>query len=370
MIKKDYYEILGVSRDASDEEIKRAYRKLALQYHPDRNPGDKEAEEKFKEISEAYEVLSDPEKRRIYDMYGHEGLEGKGYSTGFSDIDEIFSTFDDIFEDLFGFRTSTRRRRRARPRRGRDLRYDIEITLEEAYKGTEKEISFERLEPCPECNGIGGKNRITCPSCGGMGQITRSHGFFHISTTCTRCNGEGYIFAEPCPECRGSGVVRKKRKINIKIPPGVDTGSQLRIRGEGEPGEYGAAPGDLFIVIHVKEHGFLKREGEHLYCEIPVSFIHAILGNKISIPFIGDEEVEVEIPPGTQPESIIKVPGKGMPKLGSEKRGDLFVKIHVLLPKKLTSKQRELLEEFAKTEGIQLKSTQKKKKKLWERMIH
>ncbi len=368
MSKRDYYEILGVSPDASDEEIKRAYRKLALQYHPDRNPGNKEAEEKFKEISEAYEVLSDPEKRRIYDMYGHEGLEGRGYSTGFSDIDEIFSAFNDIFEDLFGFRTGARRR--ARPRQGRSLRYDIEITLEEAYKGVEKEISFERLEVCPECNGIGGKHRITCPNCRGIGQITRSHGFFHISTTCPRCNGEGYIFAELCPKCRGNGVVRRRKKLNIKIPAGVDTGSQLRIRGEGEPGEYGAAPGDLFIVIHVKEHESFKREGEHLYCEIPVSFVQAILGDTIKIHLIGDEEAEVEIPPGTQPGSIIKVPGKGMPKLGSTKKGDLFVKIEVTLPKNLTKKQRELLEEFAKTEGIKLKSTQKKKKKLWERVIH
>jgi molecular chaperone DnaJ len=368
MSKKDYYEILGVPRGASDEEIKRAYRKLALQYHPDRNPGNKEAEEKFKEISEAYEVLSDPEKRRIYDMYGHEGLEGKGYSTGFSDIDEIFSAFNDIFEDLFGFRTGTRRR--TRPRQGRSLRYDLEITLEDAYKGAEKEISFERLEVCPECNGAGGKHRIPCPSCGGMGQITRSHGFFHISTTCSRCNGEGYIFSEPCPNCRGNGVVRRRKKINIRIPAGVDTGSQLRIRGEGEPGEYGAAPGDLFIVIHVKEHEFFRREGDHLYCEIPVSFVQAILGDRIKIHLIGGEEAEVEIPPGTQPGSIIRVPGKGMPKLGSEKRGDLFVKIEVRLPKSLTKKQRELLEEFAKTEGIQLRNTQKKKKKLWERVIH
>lgn len=367
MNKKDYYEILGVSKDATEEEIKRAYRRLALKYHPDRNPGDKEAEEKFKEISEAYEVLSDPEKRRIYDLYGHEGLEGRGYSTGFTDIDEIFSAFNDIFEDLFGFRTGTRRR--SRPRQGRSLRCDIEITLEEAFKGVEKEISFERLEPCPECRGAGGRNRIPCPSCGGMGQITRSHGFFHISTTCPRCKGEGYIFSEPCHECRGNGVVRRIRRINVRIPAGVDTGSQLRIRGEGEPGEYGAPPGDLFVVIHVKEHDFFERKGDHLYCEIPVSFVQAILGDRITVPILGGEEVEVEIPSGTQPGEILRVPGKGMPSLGSEKRGDLFVKVDVKLPKNLSKKQRELLEEFARTEGLRL-GTQKRKKRLWEKVIH
>ncbi|RLB09163.1 MAG: molecular chaperone DnaJ, partial [Deltaproteobacteria bacterium] len=251
MNKRDYYEILGISRSASEREIKQAYRKLALKYHPDRNPGDKEAEERFKEISEAYEILSDPEKRKIYDLYGHEGLEGRGFSAGFRDVDDIFSAFSDIFEDFFGFRSNARR---TRPKRGRSLRYDIEISLEEAFGGVEKEISFERLEICPTCNGVGGKSRQRCPNCQGMGHVTRSHGFFHISTTCSRCNGEGYIFSEPCPDCRGTGAIRKKKKINVRIPAGVDTGSQLRIKGEGEPGEYGAPPGDLFIVVHVKEH--------------------------------------------------------------------------------------------------------------------
>jgi len=368
MNKRDYYEILGVSRSASEAEIKQAYRRLALKYHPDRNPGNKEAEERFKEISEAYEVLTDPEKRQIYDLYGHEGLEGKGFSTGFSDIDDIFSAFSDIFEDFFGFRSNARR---ARPKQGRSLRYDIEISLEEAFAGVEKEISFERLETCPTCNGVGGRNRETCPNCHGMGQITRSHGFFHISTTCATCNGEGYVFSEPCSDCMGNGTIKKKKKINIRIPAGVDSGSQLRIRGEGEPGEYGAPPGDLFIVVHVKKHDFFSREGEHLFCEIPISFVQAILGDKIKIPVLEGKEIEFEIPPGTQPGNIIRVPGKGMPIPGSSRRGDLFVKVEVRIPKSLTKKQRELLEEeFAKTEGIKLNNAHKKKKKLWDRVIH
>ncbi len=367
MIKKDYYEILGVSRDASEEEIKRAYRKLALQYHPDRNSGNKEAEEKFKEISEAYEVLSDPEKRRIYDMYGHQGLEGSGYSAGFSDIEEIFARFDDIFEDFFGFRTF---RRRERPRQGRSLRYDIEITLEEAFKGVEKEISFERIEPCPECDGVGGKDRRPCPACRGTGQITRSHGFFHISTTCPKCNGEGYIFSKPCPECRGNGYIKRKRKVKIKIPPGVDTGTHLRIRGEGEPGEYGGPPGDLIIVIHVKEDDFFERKGNHLYCEVPISFVQAILGDSIKVPLIGGDEVELEIPQGTQPGELLRIPGKGMPIFGSNRRGDLFVKVDIRIPKHITKRQKELLEEFAKIEGMEIKKDKKKKKSFWEKMMH
>ncbi len=367
MNKKDYYEILGIPKDATEEEIKRAYRKLALKYHPDRNPGDKESEERFKEISEAYKVLSDPEKRHIYDIYGHEGLEGQGYSTGFSDIDDIFSAFSDIFEDFFGFRSTTRRQR---SRQGRSLRYDIEITLEEAFKGTEKEIVFERLEKCHYCDGIGGKGRQICPACNGMGQITKSHGFFHISTTCPTCNGEGYVLTELCPECKGSGTIRRKKKMNIKIPAGVDNGMQLRIRGEGEPGDYGAPAGDLFIVIHIQNHTFFSRKGEHLFCEIPISFVQAALGDKIKIPLFDKEEITIDIPPGTQPEEIIKISGKGMPIPRFNRRGDLFVKVKVQIPKNLNKKQKELLQEFAKTEGIKIKESQKKKKGLWNRMIH
>ncbi len=362
MNKKDYYEILGVPRDATEEEIKRAYRKLALKYHPDRNPGDKEAEEKFKEISEAYEVLSDPEKRRIYDTYGHEGLQGRGYSTGFTDVEDIFDRFNDIFEEFFGFGFRTRRRQR--PRQGRNIRYDLEITLEEAFTGCNKEVIIERLEVCPTCKGSGGIGKEVCPDCGGMGQITRSHGFFHITTTCSRCKGEGYIISKPCFDCRGTGTVKVERRINIRIPAGVDTGSQLRIRGEGEPGEYGGPPGDLFIVIKVKKHEFFSRKDDDLFCEIPISFIQAALGDKIKIQ-VFNEEVEVEIPQGTQPGDVIRVPGKGMPSVRSGKRGDLFVKVNVKIPKELTKRQRELLEEFARTEGLKIESPQKRKRKFW-----
>jgi molecular chaperone DnaJ len=362
MDKRDYYETLNISRDAEDDEIKRAYRKLAMQYHPDRNQGDKEAEDKFKEASEAYEVLRDREKRQIYDQYGHEGLKGTGFS-GFSGFDDIFSSFGDIFEDFFGFGTGSRRRNRAT--RGNDLRYDMELTLEEAFSGIEKEIDFKKWGSCDTCSGSGitpGSETQLCSTCGGNGNVVRSQGFFQIKTTCPSCNGAGRIVTDPCKECSGRGKVQVKRNINLKIPPGVDTGSQLRLRGEGEAGEKGGPPGDLFVVIHVKEHDFFSRKGDHLFCEIPISFIQAVLGDKISIPVLGEEKThEIEISSGTQPGDLVYVSEKGMPSLNQKQRGQLIVKLDVKIPKKISKRQRELLEEFADIDG----SKKPRKKKLF-----
>ena len=370
MQKMDYYEVLGVSRDAGDEVIKKAYRQMALKYHPDRNPGNGAAEEKFKQAAEAYEVLRDTEKRQIYDRFGHEGLEGRGFR-GFSGFEDIFASFGDIFEDFFGFGTG--RSRGPRPRQGRSLRYDLEITLEEAFSGKEEEIVFDKLEHCSVCEGTGikpGTTPQTCPTCQGRGQILRSQGFFQISTTCPSCRGQGQIISDPCDECRGDGKVRVKRRINVKIPPGVDTGSQLRLRAEGETGEYGGPPGDLFVVIYVREHDFFKRNGDALSCQVPISFVQAAIGDVIKIPVLGDESTYVlEIPPGTQPGDVLRVQGKGMPSLrGNRKREDLYVEVLVKIPEKLNQDQKALLVAFAETEGMKLTGKNKKGKKIWRKL--
>ena len=370
MYKRDYYEILGVSKDAGQDEIKSAYRKLALKHHPDRNPGDKEAEENFREAAEAYEVLRDPEKRQIYDRFGHEGLEGRGFR-GFSGFEDIFSSFGDIFEDFFGF--GTRRGRRPRNRQGNSLRYDLEITLEDAFHGKEHEIVFDKLETCQTCQGSGvspGSKPQTCSTCQGRGQVIRSQGFFQISTTCPACQGHGEIITNPCADCKGQGKVRVEKRITVKIPAGVDTGSQLRLRGEGEVGEYGGPPGDLFVIIRVKEHGFFAREGDNLLCQIPISFVQAALGDTVMIPVLGAEgNREVKIAHGTQPGDVLRVPGEGMPSLrGRDKRGDLYVKVSVKIPEKLNKRQRELLEAFAETETDTLSELKRKSKKLWDKM--
>ncbi len=366
MNKRDYYEVLSVPRDAGEEDIKKSYRKLAMRYHPDRNPGDKEAEERFKEAAEAYEVLRDREKRQIYDQFGHEGLEGTGFR-GFRGFDDIFSSFGDIFEDFFGFGSRRGGRNRVRP--GNDLRYDMELTLEEAFAGKEEAIAFKKWESCEICNGSGitpGSEPQICATCQGRGQVIRSQGFFQISTTCPSCHGEGRIITDPCHQCQGNGKVKTDREISLKIPPGVDTGSQLRLRGEGEPGESGGPPGDLFVVLHVKEHDFFLREEDHLFCEIPISFVQAALGDKIKIPVIGDEDNhELKIPQGTQPGEILSLPGQGMPSLRKNRRGDFFVKIIVKIPKRLNQRQKELLEEFSQAKGS---GKSKKGKHFWNKM--
>ena len=359
MYRRDYYDILGITRDANNEDIKRAYRKLAMKYHPDRNPGDKEAEENFTQAAEAYEVLRDGEKRRIYDQFGHAGLEGSGFR-GFSGFDDIFSSFGDIFEDFFGF-GGQRGRTRTRARQGNSLRYDLELTLEEAFHGREQKISFPRWLACEACHGKGiepGKEPQICSTCQGRGQVIRSQGFFQISTTCPSCQGQGRIITDPCQECGGRGKTKADRELTVKIPAGVDSGSQLRLRGEGEPGEDGGPPGDLFVVIHVREHDFFSRDEEHLFCEIPISFVQAALGTTVDIPKLGEEgSHELEIPSGTQPGDVLKLSGRGMPFLQNNKRGDMFVKINVKIPAKLSPEQRTLLEDFAKSEDKKTKKS-------------
>ena len=351
MEEKNYYSILGVSRDATEDEIKKSYRKIAMQYHPDKNPGNKEAEEKFKIASEAYEVLRDPEKRDIYDRYGIEGLKGTGF-TGFRGFEDIFSTFGDIFEDFFGFGTTGRRRTRARP--GADLRYDLKISFHEAAFGKEAEIEIPKNVPCEVCGGTGAKAGTYpthCPNCKGTGQVTRSQGFFTISTTCAQCRGEGNIIPHPCKECRGHGKVRKTRKIQIKIPPGVDTGSKIRIRGEGEEGEKGGPPGDLFVFIYVEAHDFFSREGDDIVCQIPISFPQAALGTEIEVPTLTGKR-NLDIPKGIESGEILRIKGEGFPKARGYGRGDQIVQIIVKTPNNLTKRQEEILREF---EGLSKK---------------
>jgi molecular chaperone DnaJ len=364
---RDYYEVLGVSKDSGEDQIKKAYRKLALKYHPDRNPGDKEAEERFKEAAEAYEVLRDREKRRIYDLYGHDGLRGTGF-TGFGGFEDIFSAFGDVFEDFFGF--GGRRSRGTRIRRGDDLRYNLKLTLEEAYRGKEEEIVFEKWESCDICSGTGitpGSEPSVCPDCHGNGEIVHSQGFFQIRTTCSTCNGTGQVIVDPCSRCKGKGKMRAERKVLVKIPPGVDTGTQLRMKGEGESGENGGPPGDLFVVIYVEEHEFFDRDGDDLRCQVTVSFVQAALGFEASIPVLdNNEERRITIQEGTQPGEIIRLKGKGMPSLRRGRGyGDLFVQVMVKIPTRLSQRQRELLTEFSELEKQKIGA---KTKDLWDRI--
>jgi molecular chaperone DnaJ len=345
MEDRDYYKILGVTREASEEEIKKSYRKIAMECHPDRNPGNKEAEEKFKTASEAYEVLRDPEKREIYDRYGIEGLRGTGF-TGFGGFDDIFSAFGDIFEDFFGFGTTHRGKTRARP--GADLRYDLKISFYDAAFGKETEIEIPKNMLCDVCNGSGAKPGTYpthCPNCKGTGQVSRSQGFFTISTTCSQCHGEGKYISHPCKECRGYGRVSKNKKIQIRIPPGVDTGSKLRIRSEGEPGERGGPPGDLFVFIYVEPHDFFSREGDDITCQIPISFVQAALGSEIEIPTLNGKR-NLTIPKGTESGELFRIKGEGFPKLRGYGRGDQLVQVIVRTPKNLTKRQEEILLEF------------------------
>ncbi len=347
---KDYYQILGVGRNATAEEIKKAYRQLALKYHPDRNPGDKAAEEKFKEASEAYEVLRDPEKRRLYDQYGHEGLRDSGF-TGFRDFGDIFGAFGDIFEDLFGFRDS--RRTRSGPQAGADRRFDLEIDFLDAARGTEVTVEIPRNVNCGTCNGSGlrpGSRKTICPVCGGRGQVTQTHGFLRISTTCSRCQGLGEFIGDPCPSCNGRGRVVEKKKLAVKIPPGVDNGVHLVMAGEGDAGVRGGPPGDLYIVVHVRPHELFRRAGDDLLLTVPISFTQAALGGVVTIPTLNGNR-ELTIPPGTQPGETISLRGEGIPHLKGYGRGDLKVQVNVVVPRHLTDRQRDLLQQFAASEG-------------------
>ena len=352
MDKKDYYEVLGLSRNAGEDEIKKAYRKLALQYHPDRNPGDKQAEEKFKELSEAYQVLADPEKRAKYDQFGHAAFGETGPFAGGFDFSH---GFEDIFGDIFGefFGGGARGRGRARAQRGEDLRYNLEISFEQAAFGVEKKIKIPRHGPCEECEGAGaekGTSPQTCPACKGSGQTAFQQGFFTVSRTCNQCGGQGRIIAHPCPSCNGAGLSRKFHTINVKIPAGVDTGSRLKLRGEGENGARGGPPGDLYVVIIVQDHAIFARDGSDVICEMPVSFVNATLGAEIEVPTL-EGRVKMKIPAGTQSNAVFRLKGKGIKDVHGGRRGDEHVRVLVETPTRLNARQKRLLKEFAEEGG-------------------
>jgi len=353
--KRDYYEILGVPRGAGEAEVKKAYRKLAMQYHPDKNPGDTEAEGRFKEIGEAYAVLSDPKKREAYDNFGHagvgQGAEGFGGfgAGGFGGMGDVFS---DIFEDFFGAGGGGARAR-TRASRGADLRYDLEITFEQAFNGDEVNLKVPRYEQCATCKGSGAKvgtGLKTCPTCRGQGQVRFQQGFFTVARTCTECQGAGQIVAEPCPDCHGAGKTHARKSLHVKIPAGVETGNRLRLSGEGEAGERGGPPGDLYVVIVVRPHPMFSREGDHIHMELPVAFTQAALGAQVEVPTM-TEPVILKVPPGTQSGKKFRLKGKGFHNLGGRGTGDEIVTVKVRVPTRLSARQRELLEDFAKESG-------------------
>ena len=360
--QRDYYEILGVSRSASVDEIKTAYRKAALKWHPDRNPENKsEAEVKFRECTEAYSVLSDSQKRQVYDTYGHAGLSGSG---GVDFNGTIFQDFHDIFGDFFGFEDlfgggGGRRSRRAQ--RGADLRYDMSLTFEEASTGVNTKIKLPRQEYCSACNGTGAKAGTgvsTCQTCGGRGQLAYQQGFFTISRTCPHCQGAGQVVKERCPECHGQGRVEREKTIELRIPAGVDTGTRLRVTGEGEPGPNGGAPGDLYVVLEVKEHTFFERRGADLYCTIPISIAQATLGAELQVPGLAGEE-KLKIPEGTQSGAIFRVRGKGLSDPHGGGKGDLYYHVRVLTPTKLTREQRKLIEQLGASLKVENKPAER-----------
>lgn len=353
MAKRDYYELLDVERGASPEEIKKAYRRLAVKLHPDKNPGDKSAEEKFKEIGEAYEVLSDPQKRAAYDQYGHAAFDRRagGFARGAGGFHDPFEIFREvfgagnIFDDLFG----GGRADPTQPQRGDDLRYDMEISFEEAAQGCEKEISVTKPERCEVCQSSGaepGSRARTCPTCGGRGQILSSRGIFSIAQTCPHCQGAGRVIDRPCRACHGHGRRNQTSKIKLRIPAGVDTGSRLRSAGNGEAGLRGGPPGDLYVVLHVRPHEIFQRDGDDLLCEVPVSFVQAALGAEISVPTLNGE-ASIRIPAGTQPGTVFRLKGKGVKNVQGYGHGDLHVRINIEVPSHLTAAQKAKLQEFS-----------------------
>jgi molecular chaperone DnaJ len=351
--KRDYYAVLGVSRDASDQEIKSAYRKLALKFHPDRNPGDKKAEEQFKECAEAYSVLADSEKRARYDRFGHAAVSGaSGGAQGFDPT--IFAEFDDIFGnlgDIFGFGGMFGGgRRRGGPQRGADLRYDLEISFEQSATGAETTIQIPRHEACDTCAGSGsapGSSPTPCPQCRGAGQLRYQQGFFTVARTCGQCRGSGRVITKPCEKCHGHGTVEQLRKLTVKIPAGIASGQRLRLSGEGEAGALGGPAGDLYVVIQVAEHSFFHRDGNDLHCEIPVNFTTLALGGEIQVPQVLGESEPFKVPEGTATNSTFRMRNKGMPDVSGRGHGDLLVTVKAITPKKLTREQRKLLEQLA-----------------------
>jgi len=379
MAKRDYYEVLGVIKSASPEEIKKAYRKLALKYHPDKNKDDKTAEAKFKEAGEAYHVLSDKERRTNYNQFGHAAFEGAGGRGGFSNFDftsaysDIFGSdvFDDFFEGFGG--TKGRRRRRSSDFRGADLRYDLSISLEDAYNGKKQEINFSSSDKCGTCNGSGaepGSKPISCTACGGQGQVRSSQGFFTIQQTCSECAGSGEQISSPCRECRGVGKKQTKKKIFTNIPKGVDDGTRIRLSGKGEAGIKGAGNGDLYIFVSVKPHSIFKRSEENLFFEFPISLADAALGATVEVPTINGGKAKVKIPAGTQNGKQFRLRGKGMPMIRNKNYGDLYIQVITEVPVSLTKEQKKLLEEFKKLEDTKtnpiMKDFFEKAKRFWK----
>jgi molecular chaperone DnaJ len=355
MAKRDYYEVLGVGKGASPDEIKRAYRRMAMKYHPDKNPNDKDAEAKFKECAEAYEVLSDPEKRKNYDQFGHEGLRGASmHDFSRMNVEDIFSMFgfDDLFGGIFGTR-GRRGERRAGPTRGYDLETTVELTLNDIATGAEKTIEFTRQDLCPECDGNGyprGTTPERCPACGGRGQVARGGGFFQMVSTCPQCGGSGQIITNPCKKCRGTRRVPRKRLVHIKIPAGVHEGQGVRVANEGEPGHNGGPRGDLYCYVRTKPHEFLERDGNNVIAVVPISFTQAALGATIDVPSL-DGKKNLKIPAGTQYGSVFRIKGQGLPDVRTRRTGDELVQVVIETPARLNAKQEELLREFAKTEN-------------------
>ena len=357
MAKRDYYEVLGVGKGASADEIKRAYRRMAMKYHPDKNPDDKDAEAKFKECAEAYEVLSDTEKRQRYDQFGHEGLRGSSmHDFSRMNVEDIFSMFgfEDFFSGIFGGGGRGRRAgRRGGPTRGYDLETAVELTLEDIAKGTEKTIEFTRQDKCVTCNGNGcakGSSPSRCSACGGSGQVARGDGFFQMVSTCGQCGGSGQVITNPCKKCRGTGRVPRKRTLKVKIPPGVHEGQGVRVADEGEPGRGGGPRGDLYCYVRVKPHEFLKRDGSDLIAIVPITFTQAALGTTIDVPSI-DGTQGLKIPPGTQYGSVFRIKGKGLPDVRTHRTGDQLVQVMIETPTRLSAEQRDLLRQFAETEN-------------------
>ncbi|MBQ9539064.1 MAG: molecular chaperone DnaJ [Treponema sp.] len=361
--KRDYYEVLGLDKGADKEAIKKAYRKLAIKYHPDRNPGNKEAEEKFKEATEAYEVLSDDQKRPIYDQYGFAGLEGmggggQGYSHAFHDFQDIFGSgaFGDIFENLFGgggfggFGSSRSRNNND----GQSLRYDLELDFRDAVFGTKKDIRFSHRVACSHCKGSGGEpgsSSKTCSTCGGVGQVRRSSGFFQVQQTCPTCGGKGTVIDKPCKFCRGSGTEEKDSIVTITIPPGIDDGKRITIPKQGDAGTNGGRPGDLIIVVHVRSDRCFERDGSDLYCAVPISLSQAVLGADVNVPTLDNRRITLKIPSGTSHGKMLRIKSEGVPISNTGRKGDLYVKVMVQFPGHINSEQRRLMEEYARIEG-------------------
>jgi len=374
MAKRDYYEVLGVDRGADKDTLKKAYRKLAMQYHPDRNPGDEEAERKFKELNEAYDVLKDDEKKAAYDRFGHAAFEGGGPRPGGAGFEGFSGGFADIFEEMFGEFMGGGGRRGASPGRGSDLRYNMTVGLEDAFNGKQAEIRVPTSVVCDSCDGTGaekGSRPVTCPTCGGRGKTRTQQGFFTIERTCPTCGGQGQVIENPCRSCNGSGRQRKEKTLSVNIPAGVEDGTRIRLQGEGEAGMRGAPPGDLYLFLNIQPHPIFQRENADIYCRVPLEMVTASLGGAIEVPTIEGGRAKVSVPAGTQSGRQFRLRGKGMSVLRSPSRGDMYVEVQVETPVNLTERQRELLEEFQKESGSEKTSPQShgffdKVKELWE----